>query len=130
MQALKRACALACGLLLALSCKSPPAAVHEVRWRLSWDKARLDRQGNGWRWRTDQGYEVELDEGVLTTWRLGLEPCPPEVAWSLLPTAWAHHLEPPDPTSVLPHLREDLLRLETVELPPRTVPSARIAPTT
>lgn len=103
------------------------AALSTVQWRLEWDTDRLQRDGAAWRLHTDRGYDLTLDQGTLVTWRLGLEPCPPQRAtgwhWpSIVAEAWAHHVEPPDPTSVMPHLREDVLAATPTDLPVRAVP--------
>lgn len=115
--------ATAVAALLAAGCtREPPPPLQRVTWQLTWDLQRLQREDGHWRWTTDRGYDVQLHAGLLVTWRLGLEPCPQRSASVLFPEAWAHHLEPPDPTSVLPHLREDLLAPQTVRLAPRAVP--------
>lgn len=98
--------------------------VSSVVWRLDWDKTGVTPEGGGWRAHSDLGYDVHVTAGTLTTWRLGLQPCP-QTAWSLIPSAYAHHIEPPDPTSVLPHLAEDLAAPVATRLPVRQVPSAR-----
>ncbi len=119
------------GLLAALivvmcaGCRPSSQQLARVTWQLSWDLQRLQRHDGRLVWTTDRGYDIALEAGLLVTWRLGLEPCGEQAAWSLLPEAHAHHLEPPDPTSVLPHLQEDLLQARTVRLPPRDVPQRR-----
>lgn len=117
-----------CLLTLALAgCRrqaEPRPALKSVSWRLQWNAARVQRTPQGLSWQTDLGYDVHLREGRLTTWRLGLERCPQAAAWSLVPSAWAHHVEPPDPTSLMPHLTEDVLALATTDLGPRTLPPA------
>ena len=114
-------------VLLAMACDrpKPPAplpGVNRIAWRLGFDDARLQRGTDGWRLHTTQGFDVHVTSGVLTTWRLGLEPCPKPVAWSLIPQAYAHHVEPPDPTSLMPHLAEDLTQLTATDVGPRDVP--------
>jgi len=88
----------------------PPTGVSAVTWELGFDPARTTADDTGWRVKTDTGYDVHVSQGVLTTWRLSLTKCPPPTAWSLFPAAYANHYEPPDPTSILPHLAEDLAR--------------------
>lgn len=116
-------------LLMLLGCQrpSPPPltqGVTAIAWRLGWDTARLQRGPQGWDLQTDLGYRVHITRGTLTTWRLGLELCPKKAAWSLIPQAEAHHVEAPDPTSLIPHLAEDLTALTATDLGPRDVPVA------
>lgn len=131
------ACWLATLLTGCRQAPPPPAALTAVTWRLTWDASRLQRTQAGWRWHTDFGYDVLLREGQLTTWRLGLELCPKVTAgsqaswwwqmaaWSPVSSAWAHHVEPPDPTSLMPHLTEDLLVLPSTDVGPRALPPGR-----
>ncbi len=98
--------------------------VRSVVWQLDWDKAGITLDPAGWRTLSDTGYDVRVTTGTLTTWRLGLQPCP-KTTWSLIPSAYAHHIEPPDPTSVLPHLVENLAAPVATRLPVRQVPPDR-----
>ncbi len=114
-------------LLLLASCQREVPKLHglsRVDWQLAFDTARTTPDTTGWRVTTDAGYDVHVTQGTLTTWRLGLQPCPPPQAWSLIPAAYANHVEPPDPTSILPHLAENLAQPVTARLT-RTVPLAR-----
>ena len=113
-------------LLVLVACqKAPPkpTGVTSVTWKLAFDTVRTQPEATGWRVTTDAGYDVHVTQGVLTTWRLGLSPCPKPVAWSLFPAAYANHVEPPDPTSILPHLAEDLAHPVAADLA-RQVPLA------
>lgn len=111
-------------VLLGLTgCKPmPPPQLAEVRWQLSWSKNRLLRSPGQVQFTTDLGYEVTVTSGKLVTWRLGLAPCPPQVSWAWVPEALAHHVEAPDPTSVMPHLTEDLLTGLSISLPAKSLP--------
>ncbi len=116
--------------VIALLCgachREPPqrTGISAVTWQLGFDTARTTPDGTGWRVTTDAGYDVHVTDGVLTTWRLGLTPCPPPVAWSLISPAYANHVEPPDPTSILPHLAENLAQPATATLT-RSVPRTK-----
>ena len=117
---------LALVLILGGCHKAPakPVGISAVTWKLGFDAARTTPEATGWRVMTDTGYDVHVTQGVLTTWRLSMTPCPPPVAWSLIPAAYANHVDPPDPTSLLPHLAENLAQPVKATLT-RTVPVAR-----
>jgi hypothetical protein len=118
-------------LLLLTAChREPPqpAGVSSISWKLVFDTARTTSEGTGWRVTTDAGYDVHVTQAALTTWRLSLTKCPeaPQpTAWSLIPAAYANHVEPPDPASILPHLTENLAQPVAQTLGPKVLPTAR-----
>lgn len=112
-----------CLLLLFLaSCQQKPTGTDSIEWLLDFATQRIQPEAQGWQTTSDVGYQIHVNTGTLTTWRLGLLPCPDKLAWLLLPTAQAHHLEPPDPTSILPHLVEDLVHPVPHSAGPRLIP--------
>lgn len=119
-------------MVFLLACRHEPArpsGVSSIAWKLDFDTARTTPERAGWRVTTDSGYEVHLTRGTLTTWRLSLTPCPTAkqpsgtANWSLIPEAYANHIEPPDPASILPHLAEDLAQPVTNRVGPRQIPA-------
>ena len=105
-----------------------PTGVSSVAWKLTFDTARTTPESTGWRVTTDAGYDVHVTQAALTTWRLSLTKCPekgPATAWSLIPAAYANHVEAPDPASILPHLTENLAQPAAQQIGPKTVPTAQ-----
>ncbi|MFT4977967.1 MAG: hypothetical protein ACI8S6_003875 [Myxococcota bacterium] len=128
--------------LLLIACTESPAPIDSpgwvlsgVTWQQGWDTAGLTRSGDAWSTVTDLGYTVEITRGYLTTYSLGLEPCPealrpPVPGWGLLSTARAAH-GPTINAATLPHSRAvDLLALSDTTLASLTFPQSRFCEVT
>lgn len=94
--------------MLAGACQREVPPTTQATVSMAWRKERLvDRGGGVVHFATDRGYQVDVQQGMLRTWRIGLVPCPADQsAWALVGSAWANHSEPPDPAALWPNLAE------------------------
>ena len=59
-------------------------ALIEVRYHLDWEWGAAESYQVGWRVTNDQGYEVRVREGYLTSYSLQLAPYPEDLSRGLI----------------------------------------------
>jgi len=98
---------------------APPAAPHEIRYRLAWDAADEQAvEGSSFVTTNDRGYRIRIARGYLTSYSMELVECPQgealsaasEFLWSAVEgTAYAGHgAGTPNPAAVRPMQIESL----------------------